>query len=74
MPRETIVLTTQFTEAALIESLLTVGGLHPDPIQQRSQVTASGGENVYRISVPVEEAREAIDTLEAHGFEKCLVR
>ena len=74
MTTTTIALTGQFTEAVLMNSILTEHGFHPHPIQPNMQVTHTGGETGFRITVPTDEARDAAAMLAGHGLEKCLCR
>ena len=64
----------QFTEAVLMNSVLTEHGFHAHPIQPGMQVTAVGGEMGYPITVPTDEARDAAVLLAEQGFERFLVR
>ncbi len=69
-----IAFTGQFTEAVRMSSILTEHGFHPHPIQPNMQVTHTGGETGFRITVPAAEAKDAAAVLAQHRLEKWLCR
>lgn len=69
----TIAITGQLTAANRMHDELTDRGLHPHPIQPDMQVTHTGGEMCYSITVPSGEAERARELLADVGLGKWLV-
>lgn len=69
----TIAITGQLDAATLMHELLVDRGFHPQPVQPNMQVTHSGGEMGYSITVPANEAERAARVVADAGLAKWLV-
>jgi hypothetical protein len=69
----TIAITGEFLAATHMRDLLCDRGLHPHPVQPDMQVTHTGGEMGYSITVPAGEAARAREALAEAGLGKWLL-
>ena len=69
----TIAITGQLDAARRMHDVLVDGGFHPQPVQPNMQVTHTGGEMGYSITVPASEAERAARAVADAGLGKWLV-
>jgi hypothetical protein len=61
-------------DADLAIALLRGNGFHPPDLRTSPHATLFGAEQAYYVTVPESEAKQAIDLLEAEGYEKNVTR